>query len=201
MDIFKSHVKPKRKGAGMFGRIKDGIDRGVMSVSVKSGTYLETEKLRVKAENVEKSMRETATEMGLALYGQWKTGAIKTEYLEVMCGHMREMEKEISGYHACMEELEQEKEKILGREKSDRGRGGRGTACACGHVNEPGAGFCVQCGKPLEGEDKKEDTKRVCPSCGMEMEQWAKFCAGCGKEIEKERYTNGKKREDEKNVL
>ena len=47
-----------------------------------------------------------------------------------------------------------------------------GIACPfCGSVNEPGAVFCLSCGKPL--------SKGACPNCGSEMDIDADFCEVC----------------------
>ena len=48
----------------------------------------------------------------------------------------------------------------------------QGIACPfCGSVNEPGAVFCLSCGKPL--------SKGACPNCGSEMDIDADFCEVC----------------------
>ena len=128
----------------MFSRIKDSIDRGIVSVSVKSSTYLGVEKLKTKAENVSAEIGNAAAEMGAAVYEQWKAGAVSMEYVENVCGHMKKLEEEIQEYQKQIQELEQEKQKILG------GEGQGNHVCACGCRYEAGARFCIQCGKPLE---------------------------------------------------
>ena len=47
-----------------------------------------------------------------------------------------------------------------------------GVACPfCGTVNEPGAMFCLSCGKPLQ--------MGACPNCGSEIDPEADFCEVC----------------------
>ena len=47
-----------------------------------------------------------------------------------------------------------------------------GLACPfCGTVNEPGAMFCLSCGKPL--------AMGACPNCGSEIDPEADFCEVC----------------------
>ena len=41
----------------------------------------------------------------------------------------------------------------------------------CGHENQPGAGSCRQCGRPLA---------IICPRCGATLETQARFCGQCG---------------------
>lgn len=135
----------------MFNRIKDSIDRGIVSVSVKSSTYLGVEKLKTKVENVTIELGNAAAEMGAAVYEQWKAGAVSMEYVENVCGHMKKLEEEIEEYQRQIQELEKEKQKILGGE----GQGNvkqteeQNNVCVCGLRNEAGARFCIQCGKPL----------------------------------------------------
>lgn len=161
----------------MFGRIKDSIDKGIISMSVKSSTYVETEKLKTKVENTAGKIKAASTEMGAAVYEQWKAGAVKMDYVETMCGHMKEMENEIAGYQAQIDKLEQEKAKILGADESTEI--GIVKICTCGCANGSAAKFCVQCGKTLKGTNNQTKNE-VCPVCGMEREPGAKFCVGCG---------------------
>lgn len=160
----------------MLGRIKDSIDKGIVSMSVKSSTYLETEKLKTKVENTTGKIKAASMEMGAAVYEQWKVGAVKMDYIETMCGHMKEMENEIAGYQAQIDKLEQEKAKILGEEENSKAGG---CICTCGYRSEPGANFCVHCGKPLPEPGKSSEQKK-CPVCGMDAESDARFCIGCG---------------------
>lgn len=170
----------------MFGKIKESIDKGIVSVSVKSSTYLEIEKLKTKAGNIAGKMDIAASEMGAAVYSQWKDGSVNMEYIETVCTHMKELEEEIAGYQAQIGQLEQEKAKILGGDGTVARAAGRGNGitCECGCVNEQEARFCINCGKPLPKPDEQGDTTRVCPSCGIDVEQEARFCCGCGKSLE-----------------
>lgn len=170
----------------MFGKLKESIDKGIVSVSVKSSTYLEIEKLKTKAGNTAGKMDIAASEMGAAVYGQWKDGSVNMEYIETVCTHMKELEDEIAGYQAQIGQLEQEKAKILGGGGMVPGTAGRGNGitCECGCVNEQEAKFCISCGKPLLKPEGQEQTARICPSCGLEVEAGARFCCGCGKSLE-----------------
>ena len=51
----------------MFGKIKESIDKGIVSVSVKSSTYLEIEKLKTKVANVSSKMDMAASEMEMCI--------------------------------------------------------------------------------------------------------------------------------------
>ncbi|MBT9785861.1 zinc-ribbon domain-containing protein [[Clostridium] symbiosum] len=168
---------------GMFGKIKESIDKGIVSVSVKSSTYLEIEKLKTKVANVSGKMDMAASEMGAAVYSQWKNGSVNQEYIENVCRNIQAMEKEIQDYQVEIGRLEQEKTKILGGNGPETAYTQAGIICGCGCTNEAGARFCIRCGKPLEQTQNTEPPERVCPSCGMKAEPEAKFCMGCGKPL------------------
>lgn len=183
-------LRPEREsscgGIKMFGKIKESIDKGIVSVSVKSSTYLEIEKLKTKVGNTAGKMDIAASEMGAAVYSQWKSGSVNMEYIGTVCTYIKELEEEIAVYQAQIGQLEQEKVKILGGDEAVPGTAGcgNGITCACGYVNEQGARFCINCGKPLLKSEEPEDTTRACPSCGIEVERGARFCCGCGKPLE-----------------
>ncbi|MBE7727483.1 MAG: zinc ribbon domain-containing protein [Enterocloster citroniae] len=170
----------------MFRKLKENLDKGIVSASVKSSTYLEAGKLKTKAGNVLEKMKMASSEMGEAVYNQWKSGGIDHRYIEAVCSQIKEMEDEAEGYRNQIKELEQEKNKILGKEgrEPERAEALSGVSCDCGCLNEAGARFCMQCGKELKAPKEPEETRRVCPSCGMEAEPGARFCMGCGKPLD-----------------
>lgn len=170
----------------MFGKLKENLDKGIVSVSVKSSTYLEVEKLKTKAGNVLEKMKMASSEMGEAVYNQWKSGGIDQGYIEAVCSQIKEMEDEVEGYRNQIKELEHEKDKILGKggTEPERAETLSGIFCDCGCQNESGARFCMQCGKELKAPKEPEETRMVCPSCGMETEPGARFCMGCGEPLE-----------------
>lgn len=171
----------------MFSRIKESIDKGIVSVSVKSSTYMETEKLKAKSGNVTEKMEGIIHELGAGVYSQWKAGTVDNGYIEQMCMRLKGLEDTVKEYQRQIEELEQEKEKILTGDMDDGYLAGQEGAvrCVCGRWNPPGAKFCTGCGKALEreAEDKRSSVPAICSGCGRELEAGAKFCGGCGKAV------------------
>lgn len=160
----------------MFGKIKEGF----VSVSVKSSTYLEVEKIRAKESHVREQMGEIICEMGQAVYEQWKTGMVGTDYIESMCGRIKLLENEAERYQEEVQNLIKEKDKILGVNSMVENK----IPCSCGFLNEREARFCVKCGKPIpEQQKEQEPLLKRCPGCGAEVETDAQFCAGCGQQL------------------
>lgn len=168
----------------VLGKIKESIDKSLVSVSVKSGTYLETEKLKAKVGNVQEEIHNLKQELGEAIFAQWKNGGVNPQTIESACAALNRKEAEIAGYQAQIDQITLEKARILGEELKPAATGREGgVTCSCGKVNAPGAKFCKACGKKLEsGAEAAQETaqSRRCPSCGALMEPGARFCCECG---------------------
>lgn len=171
----------------MLGRLKESIDKGIVSMSVKSSTYMETEKLKAKSGNVTEKMEVIIHELGAGVYGQWKAGTIDNGYIEQVCLRLKGLEDTVMEYQKQIEDLEREKEKILTGDTEDGYLAGQEGAvrCVCGRWNPPEAKFCTGCGKTLEREPegKSSNVPGICGGCGRELEAGAKFCSGCGKAV------------------
>lgn len=170
----------------MLGKIKESIDRGLVSVSVKSGTYLEIEKLKAKVNHVQDEIRNLKMELGEKLYEQWKNGNVEAAFIDMTCKALQDKEEEIVQYQKQIDKITLEKEKILGGE--NRGEAvpvlSQGIQCSCGKVNVLGARFCKSCGKKLEeGVNPRPQSVGACPKCGTALEEGARFCCECGTSI------------------
>ncbi len=173
----------------MLGKIKESIDKSLVSVSVKSGTYLETEKLKAKVGNVKDEIHSLKQELGEAVFAQWKNGGVNPQTIESACAALSRKEQEIARYQEEIDRITVEKAKILGEEPRAAAAAARedGMTCSCGKVNAPGARFCKACGKKLETENRETPQeapkKRHCPNCGALMEPGARFCCECGRQV------------------
>ena len=50
----------------------------------------------------------------------------------------------------------------------------------CGHENEDGSKFCLQCGAPLEAPAAPAAPQNYCPQCGSANDANVRFCQNCG---------------------
>ena len=165
----------------MLERLKKNIDKGIVSVSVKSSTYLEGEKLKAKISNSREEIEGDLKRMGKQVYQTWKEkGIVDEAYVAEVCRCMLEKENEAESYEDQRQQLEAEKEKILKKAgKPEEIHSEEGILCTCGSSNEVGAKFCRTCGRKLE--QGKEI--RVCKNCQAPLEEGAKFCMQCGNQV------------------
>ena len=98
----------------MLGKIRESIDKSLVSVSVKSGTYLETEKLKAKVGNVKDEIHNLKQELGEAVFAQWKNGGVNPQTIESACAALSRKEQEIARYQEEIDRITVEKAKILG---------------------------------------------------------------------------------------
>ena len=83
-------------------------------MSVKSSSYLETEKLKAKIDNIKSDSASQLQAMGDQIYQTWKeNGTVDQAYIRELCGKVQENEEELAFYEAKIEEVESEKNKIL----------------------------------------------------------------------------------------
>lgn len=160
----------------MLEKLKKSIDRGIVTAGVQSSTFLETGKLRSKIENLEATIQRTKTEMGNAVFTNWKNGVDSTSYIDDVCNRIREMEQEIDGFHEQIRELHAEKDRII---SGNMNAASNEYVCSCGQRNSAEAKFCVGCGRAIE-RVVEQPAEKVCCNCGSPLDNDAKFCTKCG---------------------
>lgn len=90
----------------------------------------------------------------------------------------------------------------------------------CGHENEDGFSFCVECGRRIDGKEEcpncgnlnpqgvkycgycgnRIDGKEECPSCHKEIDKNLLFCPTCGFEVKKQKKDNNGYKKDNKGI-
>lgn len=130
----------------MFQKIKSTIDKGVTVVSVKSGTFIEMNKINALIENHQKEINELSENLGKSIYEQWAKEAIDYKMVGTRCAVMKEKYEEIAKLEEQKKQIENEKNQILGENAQIAGTP---TECSCGFKNQTGDRFCGYCGKKL----------------------------------------------------
>ncbi|WP_151075055.1 zinc ribbon domain-containing protein [Flintibacter sp. KGMB00164] len=159
----------------MLEKLRNSLDKGIVTIGVKSSTYLEIGKLKAKIEAVKSNVDKATFELGNSVFSYWvnNDGEIDCRRIEEACKNISELQREITRYQGAIEELEAEKARVLSGENGSLSS--NTVTCSCGQINEQGAKFCLQCGRALASAGLS------CRFCGYTIEEGAKFCPNCGK--------------------
>lgn len=127
----------------MFGKMKNSLDKGVAAVSVKSGVFVETSKIKTYIANLQDEIVTLKKELADATYQMWINSTFDEDGLDRLCREIYSKEEEIANQERKIEEIINQSKQILGeKEKINK--------CSCGLINAPTANFCIECGKKIQ---------------------------------------------------
>lgn len=138
----------ERVGYGMpdfFDKVKQGIDKGMNMVSVKSKEVLETGKLKSRIGSLEEQLKQSFPELGTLVYGMFATGQFDEAAFREKCEAIAAFEKEIQIKKAELKQIRLKAQEEMGK-----------LFCAnCRAELGPDAKYCSRCGTQVE--TKTED--------------------------------------------
>lgn len=162
----------------MLEKFKRSIDRSVASMGLQSSTYLETERLKGKIENINANICKIYSELGENIYAQWEKGEVDEQHIEMVCENIKKLQEEMQEHKDRIEWLEAEKARILSENTKGTANKMDTVIFSCGHTNDVKAKFCTVCGSPADRQE--EDKGKHCTKCNAVLEEGAKFCHNCG---------------------
>ena len=133
--------------ADFFEKMKDGFNKGVATVSTGSKTVLEKTKLNSIIKSLEDEKAQLAVILGNKVFAYCQEnvdGDIPRAEVVDICGQIVSRNIQIEEHKKRIEELDTEMNQVMGPSSSNVT-----ATCPCGHVNKPGAKFCVKCGNKL----------------------------------------------------
>ena len=134
--------------ANMFDSFKDSINKGVATVSGKSGSLKEKTLIKTAISNAQKQMASELNELGVRFYNTWKAGSASVDTFTEDFQRIQGYEKEIEGLKERLEQIKEEEEKLLG--SGQKAPAGGSIFCTnCGKALPAGSRFCDECGAPL----------------------------------------------------
>jgi len=168
--------------ADFFDKVKEGISKGVSTVSIKSKEMLEANKIKGEIDNLQREKKADLEELGSTIYTMFREGKNYNEgIIQEKCEALLKIDSRIEEKEKELERVHQEAQEALTRQKSSS------SLCTCGAEILPNAKFCGKCGKKMEDiEVQKEEPKaqgKLCPGCGASMSLDAKFCGKCGTKL------------------
>lgn len=129
--------------------LKDTLNKGVATVSVKSETLMESSRVKATISNTQKVLENEITILGARFYQSWKDGQEGVEpFLEALT-HIQSLEQEIADLNDRLLQLKAEEEKVLGSSRASSAA-----------PKPEGVVYCVHCGKALPAGS------RFCDACG-----------------------------------
>ena len=165
-------------------KVKAGINKGIISANVNVGTYLEIEKIKAKVSKELTGIQKSVNELGELVFEKWKQDSLDLTEVVTKCVEIQSKELLIESYNKEIKHLEEERDRILEKEKLSDSISTR-ICPACKASNYADSRFCVKCGTSLsvvtQQEDNADKTK-LC-SCGAVCNSTDKYCIACGKAL------------------
>lgn len=179
--------------ADFFEKLKQGIDKGITTVSVKSKEMMDTQKIKGQIDTLQRQKKTALEELGTMVYAMLGSGSgleeatIQEKYAAILT-----IDTEIKGKEQELEDIRIKAEEALNKQAEEAPPGN--IQCECGNILPENAKFCGKCGKKLEapppppvapppGAPTVPDGSITC-ECGNILPENAKFCGKCGKRIE-----------------
>lgn len=129
--------------ADFFDKVKQGVGKGITTVSVKSKELLEVSKLNSQIADVQKQKKDALEELGNIVHTMFLKGALDEERLRAKSATISALEEQVKQKEADLVEIHTKAQEALGRSMPI-------AVCDCGAEIHEGAKFCGKCGKKLQ---------------------------------------------------
>lgn len=129
--------------ADFFDKVKQGVGKGVTTVSVKSKEMLESSKLKSQIAEIQKQKREALEELGNIVYTMHLKDAFDEERLRTKSAAIASLDEQIKQKENELAETHAKAQEALGKPKAIG-------VCACGAEIHEDAKFCGRCGAKVK---------------------------------------------------
>lgn len=134
--------------ADFFDRMKDGLSKGVATVSTGSKNMIEKTKINTVIRGLEDEKKQLAEILGNKIYKfcmETVEGDISRAEVIGICNEITLRNERIEEQRQRIAALENEMSQVMGNSSNS----GVANVCQCGHINVAGARFCAKCGNRL----------------------------------------------------
>lgn len=134
--------------ADFFGKIADGFNKGVATVSTGSKNMIEKSKINTCIKNLEDEKKQLIELLGNKVYLYCKENPdadIPREVVSNFCKEINIRVSQMEEQRAKFTELDAEMSQVKGTTSNVVSK-----MCACGYENPPTAKFCTKCGNRFE---------------------------------------------------
>lgn len=124
-------------------KLKQGVGKGVSTVSVKSKEVIETSKLKSQIADVQRLKKQALEELGNIVYTMHLKGSFDEERLRAKSAAIAALVDQIRAKEQRLVEVHAKAQEALGKPKSV-------AICTCGAEIYEGTKFCGKCGIKVE---------------------------------------------------
>jgi NADH pyrophosphatase NudC (nudix superfamily) len=131
--------------AEIFDKVKQGIGKGVTTVSVKSKEMIETTRLKGEIDALQQRKKGSLEELGNIIYTMFLHGSFEEQRLREKCEAIGDLDNLIKDKQEELHQVILKTQEILGKPVIVG-------KCECGAEISASAKFCGRCGKKLTPE-------------------------------------------------
>jgi NADH pyrophosphatase NudC (nudix superfamily) len=165
---------------GFLEKIKEGIDKGVTTVTAKSKEVVEATQIRSQIRALRKQKQDALKELGAAIYAMARRNELSEERIRDRCEGVGRLDDRIREKEEELRRLHQRTQEAIGHPRA------AGT-CVCGAKLYEEMRYCPNCGRkapePPAGEAEVRPAGVACPRCGTTVPPGGSYCPGCGRGV------------------
>lgn len=128
--------------ADFFDKVKQGIGKGVNTVSVRSKEMVEVTKLKAEIDTLKRKKKDTIEELGNVVYAMLSRNNFDQ-------ARMMSKYEEIAGLDQQIRAKEEELQQLRVEAQTALGKAVVVGTCECGAPVSQGARFCAKCGRKV----------------------------------------------------
>jgi hypothetical protein len=139
--------------ADLFDKVKQGVDKGILIVSVRSKEAFDTVKLKSQIGDLRRRRRNALEDLGNAVYEMFRSDkSFDEEKIGAKCEMIAGLDGQIRGYEEQLMLIHIRAEETLSRPKALQ-KPKVVTVCECGAEIHEGVQFCGKCFRKIEYEE------------------------------------------------
>ncbi len=128
--------------ADIFDRVRQGIDKGITTITARSKELLENSKLNSQIRTLKDQKKAALEELGNIVYVMFLKGDLDAERIKAKAAAIAELDNQTKG-------AEEELRRVFEETQNTLGIGKISGRCDCGAGISDGAKFCRHCGRKV----------------------------------------------------
>ncbi len=136
--------------ATTFDVMKSKINKGLITVSVKTSSSMEKAKLNIYMESVQGEIKKLKQDLGYKVYELWEKESFELGEIENELRAIKEKQSVVDDLQKQIQNIDEQANNILGTPDKIEEQEAEGCTCAeCGAAYAKRINFCVQCGNKI----------------------------------------------------